>query len=440
MWFDILLGTLLVALGAMIRVAVFGPSSERLAYLTFMPLVMIAALLGGVPAGATALVLSALVLHSIFIPLRDATGWIGVAVFLCFGGFVVAAADLLIRAREEAAADKETATVKSRLAAIVESSADPIISRDLDGTITSWNAAATRLFGYDAEQMIGQSIMTLIPSALQSEEADVIARLKAGKRFDPYETWRIDSEGNRVDVWLTNSPIYDNDGAVIGASTIARDLSERKRAEAERGRGQAALRESEERLRALIEASSDVVYRISPDWTVMRHLIGHNFIADTEAPSGAWVQTYIHPIDQPQVTAVVSQAIRNKSIFELEHRVLRADGGIGWTHSRAVPILDSAGEITEWVGMASDITARKQAEAEREGLLGEVQAERDRLSTLIASMQDEVWFADTNKRFTLANPAAVKEFGLASVDAWELGKLARGPRGAAHERQPAPLR
>jgi PAS domain S-box-containing protein len=400
LWSDILLGTLLVALGAMIRVAVFGPSSERLAYLTFWPLVMIAALVGGAPAGATAILLSALVIHSIFIPLRDAADWFGLAVFLCFGGLVVGAADFFVRARAQAVAEKETATVKSHLAAIVESSADPIISKDLEGTITSWNAAATRLFGYDAEQMVGQSIMTLIPSALQAEEAEIIARLKVGERIDPYETSRVGRNGNRIEVSLTVSPIYDNEDAVVGASIIIRDISERKRAEIELRSGQAALRESEERFGALIEACSDVVYRMSPDWTVMRHLIGHNFIADTVAPSGTWVQTYIHPIDQPQVMAVINDAIRNKSVFELEHRVLRADGGIGWTHSRAVPVLDPSGEITEWVGMASDITARKAAE---ENLRSQ--------AALLELAHDAIMVRDPDDKVTFWNRGAESTYG-----------------------------
>lgn len=125
----------------------------------------------------------------------------------------------------------------------------------------------------------------------------------------------------------------------------------RQRRETER-----TLQKSEKRFRALVEASSDVVYRMSPDWTEMRQLIGREFIANTEEPTKTWLQRYIHPDDQAHVTSAIHEAIRNRSIFELEHRVLRVDGRLGWTFSRAIPILDEHGEITEWFGTATDVT------------------------------------------------------------------------------------
>ena len=111
-------------------------------------------------------------------------------------------------------------------------------------------------------------------------------------------------------------------------------------------------------------ASSDVVYRMSPDWSELRRLHGRDFIADTEQPNRDWLQKYIHPDDQPRVKMFINEAIRTKSIFELEHRVLRVDGTLGWTFSRAIPLLDANGEIAEWFGAASDITERKRAEEE----------------------------------------------------------------------------
>jgi signal transduction histidine kinase/DNA-binding response OmpR family regulator len=122
-----------------------------------------------------------------------------------------------------------------------------------------------------------------------------------------------------------------------------------------------SLRESEARLRAFVTASSDVVYRMSPDWSEMRRLDGRDFIADTKEPHRGWMQEYIHPDDQPQVLVAISEAIRSKSPFELEHRVRRVDGTLGWTSSHAIPLLDARGGITEWFGTASDITARKEA-------------------------------------------------------------------------------
>jgi len=126
-----------------------------------------------------------------------------------------------------------------------------------------------------------------------------------------------------------------------------------------------ALYESERRLRALVTASSDAMYRMGADWSEMhqlkRHMEGREFLAETEEPSRNWLHDYIYPEDQPRILAAIGEAIRTKGIFELEHRVLQADGNLGWTLSRAVPLLNEAGEIRDWFGMASDITESKRA-------------------------------------------------------------------------------
>ncbi len=128
-----------------------------------------------------------------------------------------------------------------------------------------------------------------------------------------------------------------------------------------------ALSESESRLRALVTASSDAVYRMSADWSEMRQMQGtmqeRLFLAETEAPNQNWLEDYILPEDQLRVWTEIQEAIHAKKIFELEHRVRRVDGTLGWTHSRAVPILNEDGEVREWFGMASDVTASKQAAA-----------------------------------------------------------------------------
>jgi len=122
------------------------------------------------------------------------------------------------------------------------------------------------------------------------------------------------------------------------------------------------VRESEKRFRALVAASSDAVYRMSPDWAEMRLLRGRDFIADTDEPNRTWLEKYVYPDDRPAVLAVIRESIPTKSVLELEHRILREDGSIGWTFSRAIPLLDVNGEIIEWFGTASDITARKLAQ------------------------------------------------------------------------------
>ena len=119
----------------------------------------------------------------------------------------------------------------SELAAIVESSDDPILSKDLNGIITSWNAAAARVFGYSAEEMVGSSILKLIPEHLHSDEQLIIENIRAGRRVEHFETVRVTKTGQMLDVSLTVSPLKNANGEVVGASKILRDVSERKRIE-----------------------------------------------------------------------------------------------------------------------------------------------------------------------------------------------------------------
>jgi PAS domain S-box-containing protein len=148
-------------------------------------------------------------------PLRDASGRL------------VGAINLLMDITERHEASMESA----RLASIVASSDDAIISKTLDGRITSWNASATRIFGYHANEMIGQPITRIIPPELHAEESEIIAQLKRGERIDHYETVRVAKDGRRIDMSLTTSPLRDKSGRVIGASKVGRDITERKQAE-----------------------------------------------------------------------------------------------------------------------------------------------------------------------------------------------------------------
>jgi PAS domain S-box-containing protein len=496
---------------------------------------------------------------------------------------------------------KQAERTTSLLAAIVDSSDDAILSKKLDGTITSWNKSAERLFGYKAEEAVGQHITLIVPWERRSEEEDILRRLAGGERVDHFETERKRKDGATVDVSLMISPIRDAAGSVIGASNVARDITERRQAEralseqarlldlsndaifvrdagdhvtywnkaatelygftreealgqvthdllqtqfpahlemikeqlhrderwngelvhtrkdgtkvivlsrwaldreangnvlriletnsditqqkrtekalreseerfraivettpecvklvsadgtllhmntpglamvgarsaedvvgknvynliapedrdrfkvfnesicrgeqgslqfdiiglegkrrhmeshaaplrnpdetlvhlaitadiSERKQAEELLRTSEERFRALVNASSDVVYRMSPDWSEMRELDGRGFIADIGKPTKDWLNQYIHPDDQPLILRTIREAVQTKSMFELEHRIRRTDGTLGWTYSRAVPLLNITGEIQEWFGAASDVTARKEAE------------------------------------------------------------------------------
>ena len=184
---------------------------------------------------------------------------------------------------------------------------------------------------------------------------------------------------------------YDAAGEPTRMEGIALDITERKHAEE-------ARHKSDRNYRALVTASSAVMYRMSADWSKLHQLDGQDFIVDTPAPSDNWVEEYLYPEDQAQILAVIREAIRTKSHFEMEHRIRRVDGSVGWIFSHAVPLLDAKGEIVEWLGAASDVTARKQAE----------QALADRSELLNGVMEgttDVIFIKDLNGRILLANAA-----------------------------------
>ncbi|QWT19371.1 response regulator [Bacillus sp. NP157] len=158
-------------------------------------------------------------------------------------------------------------------------------------------------------------------------------------------------------VWmnLDYSPVLDESGRPGGVIAIVVETTERVRAEA-------SVRESEGRFRALVNATSDIVYRMDPTWSRMEQLAGRGFIADTTSPSVDWLAEYVPPTDRERVREAIDDAVSAKGVFELEHRVIQVDGSTGWVQSRAVPVLDEHGELIEWFGAAANISVRKSAE------------------------------------------------------------------------------
>jgi PAS domain S-box-containing protein len=155
-----------------------------------------------------------------------------------------------IKSPSDVSTEDITALARSRylLAAIVDSSDDAIISKDLNGVITSWNESARKMFGYTSDEIVGRSILTLIPPELHSEEAEILSKLKAGERIDHYDTVRVRKNGEKFEISVTISPVKDDQGRVIGGSKIARDISERKRADYSRFR-----------LAAIVDSADDAI-------------------------------------------------------------------------------------------------------------------------------------------------------------------------------------
>ncbi|RYF84330.1 MAG: PAS domain S-box protein, partial [Chitinophagaceae bacterium] len=145
---------------------------------------------------------------------------------------------------------------------------------------------------------------------------------------------------------------------------MAEEIAEQTWSAVARAVAEERLRESEERFRSLVTATSDVFYKMSADWTVMYRLEGRDLLVNTDAPNDAWIKTYIPESERSKVISAFEKAIASKQIFELEHQVFGATGKLSWVYSRAVPKLNSEGEIVEWFGAASDITLRKEAEVQ----------------------------------------------------------------------------
>jgi PAS domain S-box-containing protein len=174
-----------------------------------------------------------------------------------------------------------------RLAAIVESSDDAIVSKDLNGIITSWNQGAERIFGYKAEEIIGQPVTIIIPPELHDDEPRILAKIRAGKRIDHFQTVRVRKNGERIDVSLTVSPVKDRHGNIIGAAKIARDITQQKKLEA-------ALHISE-RLASVGRLAATVAHEINNPLEAITNFI---YLAKQQPGLSEKVQRYLTYADQ----------------------------------------------------------------------------------------------------------------------------------------------
>jgi PAS domain S-box-containing protein len=239
------------------------------------------------------------------------------------------------------------------LAAIVDSCHDAIISKDLTGTITSWNRAACRMFGYAAEEMVGQPILRLIPESLHAEEAEILAKIKAGERLHQYETRRIKKNGELIDVSLTISPVRDNTGRIIGSSKIAHDISDRRRAE------QAAFR-----LAAIVESSDDAIVSKTLDGiiTSWNEAACRMFGYTAEEVVGQSILTIIPEELHPEEKEILRRLRTGERIDHYETRRRRRDGQMLEVSLTISPVRDRTGRVVGTSKIAHDISDRKQME------------------------------------------------------------------------------
>jgi PAS domain S-box-containing protein len=279
---------------------------ENLPFILFFPAIMLSAWVGGAWAGIVTTAVCAAGAGYFWLGPRES--WLPSNSSQALGLFVFAAVGVVISVLNEswrrAISDRDEHDLKVReLAAIVASSEDAIISKDLDGRIRSWNRAAQRMFGFSATEAVGQPIRITIPETRWYEEDEVLRRLRNGETIDHFETVRRRKDGTELPVSLTISPIHDANGIVIGASTIAQDITERHRAEQTEREQSRALAVAEQRLAELIEAIPGVVWESAPGSNEREHR--HTFLSrQVETilgyPLSQWADpTFWHSIMRP---------------------------------------------------------------------------------------------------------------------------------------------
>ncbi|MDF2120575.1 PAS domain S-box protein [Roseiarcaceae bacterium H3SJ34-1] len=228
-------------------------------------------------------------------------------------GTLIGGVNMLIDLTERATLNEAA----QRLAAIVESSDDAILSKDLNGRITSWNGGAERLFGYTAEEAIGNPVTMLIPLDRHGEETDILARIRRGERVDHYETIRRRKDGTLVEISLTISPVRGRDGRIIGASKIAQNITQRRRAEEQQ---YLLIREMDHRVKNLFALASGVVTLSARSSTTPRELA-----ANVSARLGALAQA--HALTVPRTSLASTRTEQTTTLHELLRTILAPYGG-----------------------------------------------------------------------------------------------------------------
>jgi PAS domain S-box-containing protein len=270
------------------------------------------------------------------------------------------------------AARQRAERAAQQLVAIVESSHDAIVSKDLDGVIATWNRGAERLFGYTAEEAVGKPITIIIPEDRLEEEPDILARIRRGERVDHFETVRRRKDGSCLDISLTISPVRDSSGTIVGASKIARDITEQKLTEAR-------LQDSERQLTDLLAAVPAAIYTTDAEGKITYfnqaavELAGRTPTLGTDEWCVTWKLYWPDGTPLPHDQCPMAVALREgRTIRNAEAIAERPDGTRVPFIPYPTPLRDAKGKIVGAINMLVDVSERKQAETQQRILFDEL--------------------------------------------------------------------
>jgi len=314
-------------------------------------------------------------------------------------GALTGAVNVLVDIGERKQAEQE----RRQLAAIVDSSDDAIISKNLSGTIMSWNPGAERLFGYAAEEMIGKSISLLIPPNLLQEERSILEQVTSGQRVEHFETTRVRKDGTPVRISITISPIRNAQGMVVGASKIARDITERKLAEQ-------ALTDRNAQLALAGQTALVGSYAYDVNKGTMQ--VSEGYAAIHGLPAGTTETSYsewrarVHPEDLGWAEGSRSQAFANLWKEDKgEYRIVVPSGDVRWIERRGIISYAENGRPERVVGVNIDVTERKRAEERQRLLVAEL---NHRVKNALATVSSVVSHTAVGRRSVVNFVAALE--------------------------------
>lgn len=269
----------------------------------------------------------------------------------------------------------------AHFAAIVENSLDAIVSKNIEGTVQSWNPAAERILGWSAADMIGKSILTIIPSDLHEEEDRILERIRAGAVVHRFETRRLHKDGRLVPLEVTISPVRDKLGQVVGASKIAGDISETVAL-------RARLADSERQFRMLANNIPQLAWIAGPDGLIFWYNDRwYEYTGTTLDQMFGWGWTSVHHPDHVErVKNRIQRSWDTGVAWEDTFPLKGADGNYRWFLSRAKPLLDEDGNVWRWFGTNTDITDQRESEETIRLLMGELNHRAKNMITVVQAL------------------------------------------------------